>query len=385
MCRTMEAINKALSKFKLTMGPDADIEFDEAANILRFPRRLKGVGDVPAPGTTRLSDGRFVGAVVAPNRLAMHRVFNRTFDLGGRMYGGWWQSVPSSARRDLLIDGCPVAEVDYHHLHPRLLYAYAGHRLDGDAYTIKGCETERSLVKKALNTMVNASSWPEAKGAIASALGGDVAGAQRLMDAVARHHAPIRRLFCSGLGIRLQRIDSDVAIAVVTEMTIKHHIACYPVHDSFIVPRTERETLVAVMERCLEKGLATAASDGRSFRFGSKTSKKNNLHMKEALVEEVGLTRYGADLPAGRGDPDDGLGFVVTANLGRRPGPSSPSSTLASDEGLITSKLETIEGSTPQGSVSATLLPVDVLGGQLDPVDDNGYWFSIEADIACRC
>lgn len=214
------------------------------------------------------------------------------------MYGGWWQSVPSSARRYLLIDGCSVTEVDYHHLHPRLLYAYAGRRLDDDAYTIRGFETERSLVKMAFNTMINASTWPQAKGAIASALGGDAVGAQRLMHAVARHHAPIRRLFCSGLGLRLQRIDSDVAIAVVTEMTIKRHIACYPVHDSFIVPASQAKILIAVMDRCLEQGLATAASDGRSFRFRSKPSKKNDLHMEEraALMEADGSAKIGSDV-----------------------------------------------------------------------------------------
>lgn len=280
MCRVMEAINEGLSRFTLAMGPDADAEFNKDANVLRFPSRSNSTRDGQAPGAPRLADGRFVGAVVAPDRLALHRVFNRSMDLGGRLYGGWWQGVPSSERRHLLIDDGPVAEVDYHHLHPRLLYAYAGHRLHGDAYTIKGCETERSLVKKAFNTMINASSWAEARGAIASALGGDVVSAQRLMRTVARHHAQIRRLFCSGLGLRLQRIDSDIAIAVVTELTVRRGLPCYPVHDSFIVPASTRETLIAVMDNCLEEGLAIAASDGRQFRLESIDSSKNDLHMK---------------------------------------------------------------------------------------------------------
>lgn len=297
--RATEAINEALTKYTLTIGPGADVEFDNMANLLRFPRRQNREGSDPDPAAPRLADGRLVGAVVSPVQLALHRVFNRSLELGGRLYGGWWQGVPSSERRHLLIDGERVVEIDYHHLHPRMLYAHVGQRLDGDAYTITGCDIDRSLVKKAFNTMINAASWPEARGAIASSLDGDVSGAQRLMRAVSRYHAPVDRLFCSGLGLRLQRIDSDIAVSVVTEMAVRRGVPCYPVHDSFIVPVSERETLVAVMDRFLEAGLATAAADGVSYRFKSKTSKKNNLHM-----ESKGPDRSRrADVLHGRANP----------------------------------------------------------------------------------
>jgi hypothetical protein len=59
---------------------------------------------------------------VYPEKIELYRVYNGGWNLGGRYYGGWWQSVRSADRKHFVIDGEPTVEEDYEQLHPRLLY-----------------------------------------------------------------------------------------------------------------------------------------------------------------------------------------------------------------------------------------------------------------------
>ena len=60
-------------------------------------------------------------------------------------------------------------------------------------------------------------------------------------------HAPIADAFASGAGLRLQRLDSDIALSIITRLR-KMGIAALPVHDSFIVPKEEEGVLRWLME-----------------------------------------------------------------------------------------------------------------------------------------
>lgn len=353
MTRTMETINQALAEHSLTMSSAADLEIDAASGLLRFPLKRQQSGIGPVPGSPCLADGRLVGAVVDPARTALHRVFNCSLNLGGRLYGGWWQSVPSRERMLLLIDGSPTIELDYHHLHPHLLYAYVGCNLDGDAYTVKGYEDQRRLVKVAFNVMINASSWAQAQGAIAGAMESDSEEARLLMHAVARHHAPIRRLICSGLGLRLQRIDSDIAIEVVREMAVRRKIGCFPVHDSFIVPASAQDELKTTMDKCLTAGLKAAAVDGARSKFKSYTYAQNDLHMEERK---------------------DGIGCPSEEEPGRPWGPRPRDLVLP---GVMRSG-PIREMTSPEAAVPHPSL------GPLEQMDDPGYWHSVESEFRER-
>ena len=52
----------------------------------------------------------------------VHRVFNESFDRGGRIYGGFWQQIGSEHRRHIRLDGQKVAELDFSGWHIALLY-----------------------------------------------------------------------------------------------------------------------------------------------------------------------------------------------------------------------------------------------------------------------
>ncbi|MCF6112213.1 hypothetical protein [Mesorhizobium muleiense] len=49
-----------------------------------------------------------------------------TFNLHGRLYGGFWESLPKRLRADLRINGEPIADLDFASMFPRLAYARVG-------------------------------------------------------------------------------------------------------------------------------------------------------------------------------------------------------------------------------------------------------------------
>jgi hypothetical protein len=204
----------------------------------------------------------------------IYSVFNRSWNEGGRKYGHWTQQIPHKGSRlyrdRITINGSPTSEYDYNCLHPQLVYAMAGHKLQGDAYTIDGWE--RETVKPAFNIMINAEGETKAKRE-AQAINAlwyyrivpDRRAGTRLMDAIRHRHKPIAHLFHSGLGRRLMRIDSDIMGRVIAEL-LKMGICPIPIHDSARVETRHFETLKEIMERNLDKALQRLSREGEYTR-----------------------------------------------------------------------------------------------------------------------
>ncbi len=177
----------------------------------------------------------------------LYRVFNNgTFDEGGRFYGGWWQNVPRQHRQWLTIDWWPTAEVDFSNMQIVMLYAMEGMKLEGDAYQIDGIDQRyRPLIKKTLLKVINAPGRMEAPRKDALPKGWNW---KQLVEAVEAHHAPIAKHFRTGVGVRLQRTDSDIAEAVMLTMMERKKLAL-PIHDSFVVKLGQENELKDVMIR----------------------------------------------------------------------------------------------------------------------------------------
>jgi hypothetical protein len=211
-------------------------------------------------------------------RAPIRRIFNEGFDRGGRFYaeGGGWQTLPKSERGRITIDGEPVVEVDYSEFHPTLAYAEFGHPPPAGAYDIPGFP--RQLCKIAFNVMLNSRSRNRARHTIAhkpqmveliTGLDFSEVGlvtdlwrnaakadpgylqeasrrANRLINAILHRHQPIASMFFTGVGLRLQRRDSDIAEGVMLNMR-RRGIVFLPVHDSFIVSASKAQVLEEVM------------------------------------------------------------------------------------------------------------------------------------------
>ncbi|OYD03707.1 hypothetical protein [Rhizobium sp. N4311] len=189
---------------------------------------------------------------------AMVRIFNKTFNRGGRFYalGGSWQSMSKEARKQIRIGGEPVVEIDYKTLHPALLYAQAGAPMPEDCYCMSGWP--RALVKVAFLILINAKKEHEARAAIARhdemsplARPGTQEAyslASDLAAAIKARHVGIAGAFHSDKGAELMRLDSDLAETVMHVMLLAG-VVVLPVHDSFLVQESKAGMLEEVMLR----------------------------------------------------------------------------------------------------------------------------------------
>lgn len=217
----------------------------------------------PADAGTEVENGEEIEAKwYAGDETAtkLYRAFKRTWDEGGRIYGGWWMQLPKAERQRLTINGEPVVELDFAQLHPTLLYARSGATLSGDPYLPPEYEQAprkvRELGKVTFNRFINTRS-PRRDGLVLSERRQD---GQMLPPGVTfddyqsnlrRHLQPIAHMFGSGIGVTLQREDSDLAIAILDRLS-SAGIATLPIHDSFIVQRAHRQTLKSAMGDAFE-------------------------------------------------------------------------------------------------------------------------------------
>lgn len=202
----------------------------------------------------RISKPAIGGLVdLPPARLV--RIFNNgTFAHGGRFYGGI-EGLPKVERRELLINGEPVVELDFAGLHPRLMYDLEGRPQDSpaDPYEIPGWD--RGLVKQAFQQLLNASPQMALQAPEGVSVG-DLKGMEwgEVLAAVERAHSPLQNWFRSGRGVELQRIDSDIAEAVLIQLG-DSGVPCLPVHDSFLVPASHESTLPVAMVEAYKRVL----------------------------------------------------------------------------------------------------------------------------------
>lgn len=182
----------------------------------------------------------------------LYRQFNNgSFDHGGRLYGGWWINCPKDLREHITIDGKRTIELDYSGCAIRMLYHQRGLECPDDPYQlplISDYEASqgfprghyRDALKKLTQALINGS---KRENDMMCDLPKGVSFSPRftrdqVMQMIEEKHAAIAGAFGSGAGIKLQRIDSDIALEIISNLKDKGVLAL-PIHDSFIV-KTEK-------------------------------------------------------------------------------------------------------------------------------------------------
>lgn len=257
----------------------AEIDYPETAQTTTMRDQMRAVNDEVAQLELRHRGDRLE---VPPLR----RIFNGSFDRGGRLYchGASYQNMSSEQRREIsvVIDGAaaPVVELDYANLHISMAYCKAGRRLPlVDQYAIQGFD--RGLVKVAVNTLFNAPTTQNGILAVAEELLNDrklraASGltstdrapcrelAKGVVAAIETKHSVIKDYFGSDCGAAFQREDSDMAIKVLTRMLDTTGRCPLPVHDSFLVAETDADILGRTMtEVASDHGLRLRLKDSR--------------------------------------------------------------------------------------------------------------------------
>lgn len=210
----------------------------------------------------------------------LRRVFsNSSFQVGGRFYGGWWQSVPSRLRKFIEINGWITVELDYSTIQPRILYANAGQSVPVDSYILPGWdEALRPITKKAFSQLLNSDQssrnsnqwhrfephldpdplpdeWHEytrfqkanlRREAFLKLTGREYSD---LIAELLEFHAPIEEKFFSGVWGETQRLDSEIVEKVLLKLYgQKSPEPVLPIHDSFIIRHGREKVLLKAME-----------------------------------------------------------------------------------------------------------------------------------------
>jgi len=230
------------------------------------------------------------GKVVIP---WLRRIFIESTQLGGRFYGEY-QNLPSELRDAILINGEKTVELDFKAMHIAILYALEGIELDGDPYHVEGYP--REAIKSVCLVLANTDNLPALKAAITRSaqpeiqrvnaqyqvrryeyerltainlkcdkpkmpvtLEGYVDGlpknckGQDVIYAIRARHTPIAHHFGQeDIGLRLQRLDSDVMAAALTMLK---GIPVLPVHDSIRCRVSDINTVYEVMAQACIKVL----------------------------------------------------------------------------------------------------------------------------------
>jgi hypothetical protein len=189
----------------------------------------------------------------------LRRIFNdSTFDHGGRLYGVWYQRLPGWLRAKIAIDGEPTVELDFSGMSVRMIYHLNRLPYLDDPYSIPELEAAairqghekvhyRGSVKKLVHAMLNNEDddkRPEMVTLEQSFPRGFTR--TKVRDLILAKHEPIRGAFGEGLGKKLHRLDSDIAFDVILKL-MDRGILCLPIHDSFIVERSHKDTLYQQM------------------------------------------------------------------------------------------------------------------------------------------
>ena len=192
--------------------------------------------------------------------MRVRRIFNRDFDHGGRFYGGI-ENMPSVLRPKITIGGQPTVELDYSAYQLRMLYHMKDINYRKDAYAVaRGYREElRPIYKIIALAALNAENEQACLKGIRNELRKDTTYTDmigRITDARIRPlltnwvnaHAPIKEYMYSGVGLQLQRYDSDIAAGILSHFQRKN-VLVLSVHDSFLIESCREKELRREMRK----------------------------------------------------------------------------------------------------------------------------------------
>jgi len=195
---------------------------------------------------------------------SLYRQFNNgSFDQGGRLYGGWWITVPKTYRPRITINGSPTVELDYAGCAIRMLYQARGIDYLDDPYWIPEiaelterlglpADHYRGCIKALLQAAINHDEHghPEKIGLPLSFK----THFKRLevMEFIKARHSKVSDCFGTKEGLRLQRIESDIALEIISTAMTKA-VVVLPIHDSFVTTVDNQPYLLGIMREKYNK------------------------------------------------------------------------------------------------------------------------------------
>ncbi len=182
------------------------------------------------------------------------RIFNNgSFEQGGRLYSGFWETLPKEVRRRCLtIESEGIAEVDFHAMNINLLYGMEGEAPpEGDLYDIglkpSSEYDQRAGTKKVFMSMFNTERPLEAMPRGCRVFFPQSVKVEDVVEAIRAKHPKIAHHLGANVGMQLQRLESDIMVKVLLKLqSLGAH--ALPIHDGCMVPVSKAEIAKQVME-----------------------------------------------------------------------------------------------------------------------------------------
>jgi hypothetical protein len=229
-----------------------DIRLDKAMLPILDAKRVEDEGE---EADAKLRKRSYAGDLSA---ISLYRVFKYNWRSGGRIYGGWWMSLPRTVRPYLRINNSPVVELDYKTLHPLLLYQRVEAPMPDDPYVVDEWASlnMRELGKRTFNRLLNRKEPDPARRLKIKAAAGDKEILKKTpfklyLSSFTYRLSAIKHWFGTAEGIKLQYEDSVLALRVLRSME-EQGIPVLPIHDSFIVAEEKEEQLRTAMEEAFQ-------------------------------------------------------------------------------------------------------------------------------------
>ncbi len=177
------------------------------------------------------------------------------FDLGGRLFGGWWQTVAKDQRHRIRIKGEPVADLDFDAMFVRLAYLRAGLTPPpGDLYAgLPGLPGEpwRAGVKKAVLAMLfRRTPLTRVPRGTSGELPPGTSGPQ-LRAAILAAHPALAPVFETGIGLGLMFTESQVIVKALLDLA-DQKVPALPMHDGLMVARSKADKVARIMSDAAE-------------------------------------------------------------------------------------------------------------------------------------
>jgi len=249
MRKDLIAYNDLRAKSKISLKIPYDIMSDNSSEIQLFANtKLSRISR-----TEQLVD-------IDLKKTYLVRIFNNSrFIFGGRFYWGAESVLPEQVRQYIQINDQETCELDYSGLHLRMAYNQINLSLIGDPYVINNNQPAymRQFYKTVSLIMINASDKTNAlRGIVNEYRGTDYrrfvpnlkhTTLETYCNAFMDAHQPIKRQFFSGLGIKLQFIDSQISNRILKHFAAKGILALC-IHDSYIIDKRYKDDMKAIME-----------------------------------------------------------------------------------------------------------------------------------------
>ena len=189
-----------------------------------------------------------------PAQRRLRRIFNNSdFAQGGRLYGGFWQTMSSDERQEhILIEDDWCVELDYGQMSLAILYGLTGAKPpEGDLYDLstQGIPTSyRKGIKTVIQALINSSKVPRRMPKGVRKHLPSHTNIRDILGAIESKHPVIYPQMTSGIGMQLFRKESDILVDVLETLRSKGIVAL-PVHDAVVVRDDNSDKAKAVMKQ----------------------------------------------------------------------------------------------------------------------------------------